>query len=44
MAAMHRMLFEQLRTIQNLEPKPEEVAINCSTCHREAINSMAADR
>src|SRR5215468_4303565 len=43
MAAMHRMINEQLKKMQNLEPKPNR-AINCSTCHRGAIDPMAGDR
>lgn len=41
MAAMHRAINEQLRKMQNLEPKQEMRAINCSTCHRGAIDPMA---
>jgi hypothetical protein len=44
MAAMHRMINEQLKKMQNLESKAEGRAINCSTCHRGAINPMASDR
>jgi Photosynthetic reaction centre cytochrome C subunit len=44
MAAMHRMINEQLEKMQNLETKPQERAINCSTCHRGAIDPMAAER
>ncbi len=43
MAAMHRMINEQLSKMQNLEPKPNR-AINCSTCHRGAIDPVAAER
>jgi len=38
MAVMHRAINEQLKTMQNLEIKPEERLINCSTCHRGAVN------
>ena len=38
MAAMHKMINDQLAKMQNLELKPEERFINCSTCHRGAIN------
>jgi hypothetical protein len=38
MAVMHRMINDQLAKMQNLELKPEERFINCSTCHRGAIN------
>ena len=44
MAAMHRMIIEQLGKMQNLETKAQERAINCSTCHRGAINPMATER
>lgn len=44
MAAMHRMINEQLRKIQNLETEAQQRAINCSTCHRGAINPLASDR
>ncbi|MBW8879201.1 MAG: c-type cytochrome [Acidobacteria bacterium] len=44
MAAMHRMINEQLGRMQNLETKPQERAINCSTCHRGAVNPMASER
>lgn len=43
MAAMHRTINEQLKKMQNLEPKPNR-AINCSTCHRGAIDPTAAER
>jgi hypothetical protein len=38
MAVMHKMINDQLGKMQNLELKPEERFINCSTCHRGAIN------
>ena len=44
MAAMHRSINEQLGKMQNLASKPEERAINCSTCHRGAIDPMATSR
>jgi len=44
MALMHRMINGQLRQMQNLESKPESRAINCSTCHRGAVNPLASDR
>ncbi|HEX5134612.1 MAG TPA: photosynthetic reaction center cytochrome c subunit family protein, partial [Thermoanaerobaculia bacterium] len=34
MMAMNKMLNEQLRSLQNLEGKPEEHFASCSTCHR----------
>ena len=43
MALMHRSINEQLGKMQNLEPRPQR-AINCTTCHRGAINPMAGDR
>ena len=44
MAVMHRMINDQLVKMQNLELKPGERFINCSTCHRGAINPLAAER
>jgi hypothetical protein len=44
MAVMHRMINEQLARMQNLETRPQDRAINCSTCHRGAIDPMATDR
>ncbi len=43
MGIMHRSINEQLGKMQNLEPRPQR-AINCSTCHRGAINPMAEGR
>ncbi|HEX9148744.1 MAG TPA: c-type cytochrome [Thermoanaerobaculia bacterium] len=34
MMDMNRMINEQLRSLQNLEGKPEEHFASCSTCHR----------
>lgn len=34
MMAMNKMINEQLRSLQNLEGKPEEHFVSCSTCHR----------
>lgn len=42
MAAMHHNINEQLKNMQHLEPNPNR-AINCSTCHRGAIDPMASD-
>ncbi len=44
MSAMHRMINEQLAKMQNLGTKAEDRAINCSTCHRGAVNPMATSR
>jgi hypothetical protein len=44
MMAMHRMINEELKKMKNLEDKPEDRAINCSTCHRGAVNPMESDR
>ena len=41
MAVMHKMINDQLGKMRNLEIKPEERFINCSTCHRGAINPIA---
>jgi Photosynthetic reaction centre cytochrome C subunit len=42
MAAMHRMINQQLAGMQNLEP--DHHVINCSTCHRGHIDPAATDR
>jgi hypothetical protein len=34
MMAMNKMINERLRSLQNLEGKPEEKFVNCTTCHR----------
>jgi photosynthetic reaction center cytochrome c subunit len=44
MMTMHRMINEELKKMKNLEDKPEDRAINCSTCHRGAVNPMESDR
>ena len=41
MALMHRSINEQLSKMENLEPNPQGHFINCSTCHRGAVNPMA---
>jgi hypothetical protein len=41
MADMHRMINEQLKKMQNLQPKTQVRAINCSTCHRGNTDPMA---
>ena len=42
MMAMHRTINEQLQKMQNLEGDPAKRGINCSTCHRGAVDPMAA--
>jgi Photosynthetic reaction centre cytochrome C subunit len=44
MAAMHRMINDQLKKMQNLETPAPQRAINCSTCHRGAIDPVASER
>lgn len=44
MAAMHRAINDQLKTMQNLEIPVGQRAINCSTCHRGAVNPLASER
>lgn len=44
MAAMHRSINDQLAKMQNLDPNPQGHFINCSTCHRGAVDPMASDR
>jgi 3-oxoacyl-ACP reductase-like protein len=34
MMAMNKMINERLRSLENLEGKPEEHFVNCMTCHR----------
>ena len=41
MAAMHRSINEQLNKMQNLQPKPQGTFVNCSTCHRGAVDPTA---
>jgi Photosynthetic reaction centre cytochrome C subunit len=40
MAAMHTMINQQLRAMQHLDVPPDRRAINCSTCHRGAVNPL----
>jgi hypothetical protein len=44
MAAMHHAINDQLLKMQNLESNPQGHFINCSTCHRGAVDPMASDR
>lgn len=44
MAAMHRMINEQLKQMKNLKSASGDRAINCSTCHRGGIDPVASDR
>ena len=44
MATMHRSINDQLAKMQNLEPNPQGHFINCSTCHRGAVDPLASDR
>ena len=41
MAVMHKMINDQLQKMQHLDLKPEARFLNCSTCHRGAINPIA---
>jgi hypothetical protein len=41
MAAMHFAINQQLAKMQNLAPNPQGHFINCTTCHRGAIDPMA---
>jgi hypothetical protein len=38
MAAMHRMINQQLEAMKELEDPADKRAINCSTCHRGSID------
>ena len=40
MASMHFDINQRLAKMQNLEPNPNGHFINCSTCHRGAIDPM----
>jgi hypothetical protein len=44
MAVMHRSINDQLAKMQNLEPNPQGHFINCSTCHRGAVDPMASEK
>jgi hypothetical protein len=44
MAAMHRMINGQLREMKELEDPADKRAINCSTCHRGAINPHDSEK
>ena len=41
MMAMTKMINERLRSLQNLEGKPEEKFVNCTTCHRGQVDPNA---
>lgn len=41
MAGMHSAINQQLAQMKNLAPNPQGHFINCSTCHRGAIDPMA---
>ncbi len=41
MMAMTKAINEQLRSLKNLEGKPEEKFVNCSTCHRGQVDPNA---
>ncbi len=41
---MHCAINEQLKSMTNLETASEELAINCLTRHRGAIDPMAGER
>ncbi len=44
MMAMTKAINEQLRGLKNLEGKPEEKFVNCSTCHRGQVDPNAGIR
>ena len=43
MAIMHRGINEQLAKMENLEPNPQGHFINCSTCHRGAVDPLQSE-
>ena len=44
MAVMHHGINDQLAKMQNLDPNPQGHFINCSTCHRGAVDPLQSDR
>jgi hypothetical protein len=44
MMALNKAVNEQLRTVKNLEGKPEEHFVSCSTCHRGHVDPNAGIR
>lgn len=44
MAVMHRGINEQLSKMENLEPNPQGHFINCSTCHRGAVDPLQSEQ
>ena len=44
MMAMNKMINERLRSLENLEGKPEENFVNCTTCHRGQVEPNAGLR
>jgi len=44
MMVMHRMINDELKKMKNLEGESGDRAINCSTCHRGAVDPMENDR
>lgn len=44
MQVMHRSINEQLGKMQKRQSDPKNRFINCSTCHRGALEPMATDR
>ena len=44
MADMHHAINEQLAKMQNLADAPSERFVNCSTCHRGAIDPREASK
>ena len=44
MAVMHRGINDQLAKMQNLDPNPQGHFINCSTCHRGAVDPLESER
>ena len=41
MMVMNKAINEQLRSLKNLEGKPEEKFVNCGTCHRGHVDPNA---
>jgi len=44
MAEMHHAINERLAKMENLEDAPDQRFVNCSTCHRGAVDPRASDK
>ena len=44
MAEMHHAINERLAKMENIEDPPDQRFVNCSTCHRGAVDPRASDK